>query len=130
LAESDPEIERLKGINEDRPLEQLGFESNWLVKVIGDTQVFNLIGKEEGGSTCYGTVTIKNLTWPGSICVAQTAGWANIYVGYGLKLIQSPFIPLQPNDIEIDQDDNDEYPEPNPKNPPEVIEPDSDNEKK
>lgn len=34
LSNNDPVIERLKRISEDRPFE--GFETNWIVKTIGD----------------------------------------------------------------------------------------------
>lgn len=32
----------------------------------GDTQQFNLVGKEEGNVGTYGVVALKNLTWPGA----------------------------------------------------------------
>jgi len=35
---------------------------------------------------CYATTVIKNLTWPGAVAVAQTKGYSNIYIGYGLKI--------------------------------------------
>jgi len=35
LAEKDPIIERLKGINDDKPYEALGFTANWSVSIAG-----------------------------------------------------------------------------------------------
>ena len=45
LAESDPRMERLKGINQDKPVDGMGVETAWNVRVIGSTQVFNNVGK-------------------------------------------------------------------------------------
>lgn len=35
LGDLDPEIDRLRGITEDRPFEPF-YETNWLVKTVGD----------------------------------------------------------------------------------------------
>ena len=35
LAEKDPIIERLNGINDDKPYEALGFTANWSVSIAG-----------------------------------------------------------------------------------------------
>lgn len=78
-------------------------QPNWQVREYGDSQQFNLIGKEEGSVGVYGTVAIRNLTWPGAMLVANSKGWCNIYVGYGLKINQNPFNPVQPDDILVEQ---------------------------
>lgn len=45
-SEKDPLIERLKAISEDKPLEKLGFTTNWGLQLAGETQVINLVGKQ------------------------------------------------------------------------------------
>lgn len=39
--------------------------------------------------------------------------WVNIYIGYGLKTNQIPFVPPQPEDLCAEVDDTDEFPEVN-----------------
>ena len=46
LLASDPEQEALRGINEDSALEP--YEANWIVKSVGDSQVFT---KDDGTTT-------------------------------------------------------------------------------
>ncbi|KAM3145625.1 hypothetical protein pb186bvf_002399 [Paramecium bursaria] len=126
IQEQDPENERLKAITEDRPLEPI-YQSNWLVKVIGDGQVYG--PKDEGKNNIYGVALLKNYTWPGAITVANQNGWANLYVGYGFKDTQASFVPIMNNDIQQEPDDIIEFPEPNPKTlpkPPVVDEPPQD----
>ena len=57
LQTADPIIDRLKIISEDKRFINLfycftiameGFESNWLVKTIGETTAHNGIGREDG----------------------------------------------------------------------------------
>lgn len=40
--------------------------------------------------------------------------WVNIYIGYGQKSSQAPFVPIAPNDVMEEPDENEEFPEPNP----------------
>lgn len=89
-----------------------------------------MIGKDEGNVGCYGTIALKNLTWPGAYLVSNSKTWANIYIGYGLKVNQNPFNPVQPPNIQDEGDDIEEFPEPNPDKPENIIEPDSDKEGK
>lgn len=70
------------------------------------------------------------MTWPGTITVVNSKGFSNLYIGYGLKEKQSPIYPIMPNDCGEDPEDIEEYPEPNPKNPINEVEPDSDHEGK
>lgn len=51
LNESDPVDPRLKALAEEKPME--GYENNWNVKSLGDNQVFNLVGAEEGNTNSY-----------------------------------------------------------------------------
>lgn len=45
------------------------YQSNWLVKVVGDGQVYG--PKDEGKNNIYGVALLKNYTWPGAITVAN-----------------------------------------------------------
>ena len=47
----------------------MGTEGCWLARPEGNLQVFNT--KEEGGTTCYGIVTLKNPNWPGWLTVTN-----------------------------------------------------------
>ena len=82
---------------------------NWQIREYGDLQQFNLAGKDEGSATCYGTIVIRNLTWPGAHLIAQNKSWTNIYVGYGNKLNQNPFEPVQPERVYDEGEDRDEF---------------------
>ena len=62
--------------------------------------------------------------------IYQSKGWVNIYIGYGNKVNQSPFIPVQPEKVYDEGEDQDEFPEPNPSQPIEELETDSDDEGK
>ncbi len=53
----------------------------------------------------------------------------NIYIGDGIKYGGSVFIPTEPEDVENDPEGIDEFPEPNPKDEPIIIESDTDEEK-
>lgn len=81
---------------------------------MGETQVINLVGKQEGQTTCYGVVLLKNLSWPGAYTVGYSGGWVNVYVGYGHKVSQVSFNPSQPKDLAVEGEDRKEYSEPNP----------------
>jgi radial spoke head protein 4A len=47
-------------------------------------------------------------------------------VGYGIKTQQQLYFPIGPSDLNEEGEDIIEFPEPNPKDPPDEIEPDSD----
>ena len=82
----DPVNEKLKAIAEDKRKKTYNFiknlyilikniafepfEQGWLIKTVGETQQFNLVGKEEG-VTSYAVVVLKNLRWPGNYTVAN-----------------------------------------------------------
>lgn len=88
------------------------------------------MGKDEGTTSCYGVVTMRNPHWPGWHTVASSKEFGSIYIGYGMKSSQAPFYPLAPEDIAEEGEDVDECHEPNPKDPPDELEPDSDDENK
>ena len=130
FAENDPKVQRLKAINEDKGLEKFGIEGCWTARTYGSTQVFNNVGKEEGTTSCYGVVALRNPHWPGWVTAASNKQFASIYIGYGCKSSQPAFHPLGPEDLGLEAEDVDEFHEPNPKDPPDELEPDSDDENK
>ena len=46
--------------------------------------------------------------------MGYSGGWVNIYIGYGQKIIQASFNPVQPKDIAVEGEDKQEYRKPNP----------------
>ena len=105
------------------------YETAWNVRYYGDSQAYNMVDADEGKACCYGVVTLKSLYWPGACLISQGESYSNIYIGYGQKSGQIPFFPNAPDDLQEDQNDIEEQFEPNPKNPIEELEPDSDHEK-
>ncbi|KRX04273.1 hypothetical protein PPERSA_11397 [Pseudocohnilembus persalinus] len=135
LETNDPVVDRLRSIGDaeekspyPKQNEEDDDEPNWVIKEYGDNQQYNLIGKDSGNIGCYGTIQIKNLTWPGAQIVCNSKTWVNIYVGYGFKQNQVPFQPVQPPMILQEGDDLEEHREPNPDKPIDELEPDSDKE--
>lgn len=110
--EKDPLVDRFKPIAEDKPLEKLGYTTNWSIQLMGETQTIGAFERQL--QTVYGVACLKNLTWPGAVTVGYSGGWVNIYVGYGQKVVQSSFVPIQPKDIAVEGEDRTEYREPNP----------------
>ena len=73
LAEKDPEVERLRGVTEDKLPEgsPLGVENVWQLRQCGDGQVF-----QQGEANCvYGVVSLRNIYWPGWV----TVGYVVVY---------------------------------------------------
>jgi hypothetical protein len=108
LMETDPSVDRFRGLNEDAPI--AGLETAWLSKVVGDLQPYNQLPPKEGIST-YAVNVIKSLRWPGAITVAQNNKFASIYVGFGLKRGDVCFNPTEPPEIQDDPSDQNEMPE-------------------
>ncbi|EGR33830.1 radial spoke head protein, putative [Ichthyophthirius multifiliis] len=130
--DADTQVERLRDISQEKSPFAKGEEEegdpNWIKREFGDLQQFN--SQDEGTQLNYSVICFKNLTWPGAYLVSNSQQYCNIYIGYGLKQNQSPFLPVGPDDMQQEQDDTEEYPEPNPNVPPDVVETDSDEEKK
>jgi radial spoke head protein 4/6 len=104
--ESDPALERYKGINEDTPVFP-GMEAGWTSKLVGDPQPYNY----KDGTTTYAVNVLKSLRWPGALTVAQNGKFASIYVGYGLKRGDVCFNPTEPPEVQRDPSDQNEQPE-------------------
>lgn len=91
LNTNDEPAPRLRDIGSDIPLNPKDEEnplSNWVIREYGDLTKF------QDGAVCYGVVCLKNQRWPGAYTVGNYNGWANIYIGYGQKEIQEPFLPV------------------------------------
>lgn len=109
LEEKDPLIERLKGINEDKPVFK-ELEGAWTVKLVGNPQQY--AGEE--GTVAYNCVMLKSLRWKGATTVSQNGQWGSIYIGYGVKTGDVCFNPTTPEDILDDPPEAVEQPEPTP----------------
>ena len=64
-------------------------------------QLYNNVGKDEGSTSCYGLVTIKNINWPGWVTVTGLGIYDSIYVGYGYKATQPAFYPMGCDNLQI-----------------------------
>jgi len=104
-------------------------EVSWLFKTAGDTQQYTLNSKE-GGTTVYSANVVKSIRWPGATTVFQNGKWLSIYIGNGVKATGICFMPIAPQEIKDDPEDQEEHPEPNPKDALEKLESDTDAEKK
>ena len=125
----DPSIEtpvdRMRGIAEDegyKVKEGEGENINeidmkyWKVKVVGDQMIHN---RANGEPITHAVVLVRNTRWPGTLCVWKEEKFANIYVGFGIKAIDSPYTPTQFGIVDKDPNDTVEHAEPNPdKEPP------------
>jgi hypothetical protein len=67
---------------------------------------------------------IKSLQWPGAVTVQKGKSYLNIYMGYGVKHLDTCWNPIQPANVMADPDAKIEKPEPTPLTaPPDPIEP-------
>jgi hypothetical protein len=82
-------------------LEKFGLEGCWAARTYGNAQLFNNVGKDEGTTSSYGVVVLRNPHWPGWHTVASSKEFGSIYIGYGLKSSQPPFHPIGPSDIAL-----------------------------
>jgi hypothetical protein len=57
----------LTAISEDKVAEELGLgvESPWVVKVVGDSQVFT----KEDANLVYAVIALRNIFWPGWLTI-------------------------------------------------------------
>ena len=94
----------------------------WNTREIGDKMQYT----KEANNISYASVSIKNMNWPGSICVAKNGEFMNIYIGNSVKYGGNIFYPFTPLVIENDPEGTEEHAEPNPDKEPEIIESDTD----
>ena len=121
----ETQVDRMRGIAEDegyKVKEGEGENINeidmkyWKVKVVGDQMIHN---RTNGEPITHAVVLVRNTRWPGTLCVWKEEKFANIYVGFGIKAIDSPYTPTQFGIVDKDPNDTVEHAEPNPdKEPP------------
>ena len=121
----ETQVDRMRGIAEDegyKVKEGEGENINeidmkyWKVKVVGDQMIHN---RANGEPITHAVVLVRNTRWPGTLCVWKEEKFANTYVGFGIKAIDSPYTPTQFGTVDKDPNDTVEHAEPNPdKEPP------------
>jgi hypothetical protein len=72
---------------------------------VGNPQVYNNVGKDEGTTSCYATVVLRNANWPGWTTMSNMNIFDSIYVGFGIKATQNAFYPLGPEDLMLEGED-------------------------
>ena len=117
LEAKDPTVERFRDIGEHGlfPKEQ----PCWLSKVVGDQQLYAESGAE-GENISYAVNVIKSLRWPGAVTVAKGGKHTSVYIGYGLKKGDPSYNPIEPPAVQVDPEEEEEKPEPNPLTEPPV----------
>ena len=120
----EAQVERLKGINEDEGYkikEGEGENINeidmkyWKIKVVGDNMMHN---RANGDPITHAVVLVKNTRWPGTLTVWKEEKFCNIYVGFGIKAIDSNYFPTQIDKMDKDPNDLEEQKEPFPEKEP------------
>jgi radial spoke head protein 4/6 len=117
----EPEVELFKPINEDTPVEGIGAELSWVVKLAGDSCNYTK-ADGEGKVYSYAVNVLKSLRWPGAITVCKDGKWWNFYMGSGMKRTGPSFEPTAPPQIDSEPTDPVEQPEPTPFNEPKPVE--------
>jgi hypothetical protein len=67
-------------------------ETSWISKVVGDPQQY-IKGE---GQVSYAVNVLKSIRWPGAVTVSKGGKFTNVYVGYGVKRVDSSFNPTTP----------------------------------
>lgn len=116
MGEKDPQVERFRALNEQAPI--LGMETSWISKVCGDSQQYI----KGDVNVCYAVNVIKSIRWPGAVTVCKGGKFTNVYVGYGIKRVDSSFNPTVPPQVDLEPTDPVEQLEPTPFNEPVVKE--------
>ena len=120
----EAQVDRLKPISEDEGYkikEGEGENINeidmkyWKVKVVGDNMMHN---RANGDPITHAIVLIKNTRWPGTLTVWTEEKFCNIYVGFGIKAIDSNYFPTQIDKMDKDPNDLEEQKEPFPEKEP------------
>jgi len=102
--EADPPKDVLRDLTED------GLK--WVVKQAGDTTLYRNPNDPTGSARCNAVTYVQSLAWPGAVSVSQHNGYANLYIGYGLKAGDPDFFPPAPPDVQNEPMDREEMPEP------------------
>jgi radial spoke head protein 4A len=132
--DAEPEKAMLEGVGPDleelKPEEAEGSPA-WNIKVYGDKGQYTF----PDNAKSYRITAVRSLIWPGAVTVAQGTRFANLYVGYGQKCatLVDPYkesglpltgasafssgnfqLPLAPEDVMGEPDDQEEQEEPQP----------------
>jgi len=110
--EADPPRSKIRGIGDDKDLD-------WSIRQFGDLATYDT----SAGTKSNHITAVRSLTWPGACCVAKSGGgFANIYVGYGVKAGDPDFFPVSPPDIMDEPADPGDQPEPQGQEPAAPVE--------
>lgn len=91
-------------------------ETAWISKIAGDSQQYT---KGEANIS-YAVNVLKSIRWPGAVTVSKGGKFTNIYIGYGIKRVDSSFNPTAPPQVDSEPSDPIEQLEPTPFNEPVV----------
>ena len=120
----EAQVDRLKPISEDEGYKIKEGEGDnineidmkyWKVKVVGDNMMHN---RANGDPITHAIVLVKNTRWPGTLTVWKEEKFSNIYVGFGIKAIDSNYYPTQIEKMDKDPNDLEEQKEPFPEKEP------------
>ena len=100
---------------------------SWQIKSYGDSQQYTLLNKDgSAGNTTYSVGDVKSVRWPGAHTLFQNGRWLSIYIGNAIKSTSISYQPISPQEVKDDPEEQDEHPEPNPKDALEKLESDTD----
>lgn len=54
------------------------------------------------GKTEQAATKVTNLVWPGAVCVAKGKNFANVYIGYGHRLLKDAYTPPPPPTVQTE----------------------------
>ena len=74
--------------------------------------------RANGDPITHAVVLVKNTRWPGTLTVWKEEKFCNIYVGFGIKAIDSNYFPTQIDKMDKDPNDLEEQKEPFPEKEP------------
>ncbi|CAD8158858.1 unnamed protein product [Paramecium octaurelia] len=142
MNEADPELERLKSIKDDKLIRMT---KQYLLNKMKGTGALRFLEKHNNilirkkylqvikqsyQEIIYGLCNYCQQCIYQHEILSQSNDFISIYFGYGNKNQQNSFNPLAPNDVQEEPEDVDEIPEPNPREQPDDLEPDSDVERR
>ena len=125
----EAQVDRMKPISEDEGYKIKEGEGDnineidvkyWKIKVVGDNMMHN---RANGDPITHACIVVKNSRWPGTTTVWKEEKFCNIYVGFGIKAIDSNYYPKNIDKMDKDPNDLEEQKEPFPeKEPPPKVE--------
>merc|ERR1712070_1165989 len=96
------------------PIRQLdGDKLEWVFKQFGDTALYKSASADPAAPPrCNAVTSVRSLTWPGAVTVAQNSNMVQLYVGYGLPATEPDFFPSMLPDVQEEPEDPGEQAEP------------------